>query len=115
MNLLNRIATYFKEWNGIEETAPKMELDISELRYVASLNAERCRLEKENRILKECVLVHEMEEELKGYVKKLSRLKKHEAEEPNNAYHDWDAEIRRCERNIAECVLEYLDQVEIRW
>ena len=49
MNLLNRIATYFKEWDGNEETAPKMELDISELRYIVSLNVERCKLQEENR------------------------------------------------------------------
>lgn len=52
MNLLNRIAMYFKEWDGSEETAPKMELDISELRYIASLNVERCKLEAENKSLK---------------------------------------------------------------
>lgn len=52
MNLLNKIAAYFKEWDGNEETAPKMELDISELRYIASLNVERCRLETESRILR---------------------------------------------------------------
>lgn len=39
--LLNRIANYFKEWDGIDENAPKMELDINELRYIADLNIER--------------------------------------------------------------------------
>ena len=44
MALLDRIANYFKEWDGIDETAPKMELSIHELRYIANLNIERCRL-----------------------------------------------------------------------
>lgn len=46
MNLLDRIANYFKEWDGIDETAPKMELSINDLRYIASMNVERCRLLK---------------------------------------------------------------------
>ena len=46
MTLLDRIANYFKEWDGIDETAPKMELSIDDLRYIASMNAERCRLLK---------------------------------------------------------------------
>lgn len=44
MALLDRIANYFKEWDGIDETAPKMELSIHELRYIANMNIERCRL-----------------------------------------------------------------------
>lgn len=44
MALLDRIANYFKEWDGIDETAPKMELNIHELRYIANMNVERCRL-----------------------------------------------------------------------
>ena len=44
MALLDRIANYFKEWDGIDETAPKMELNIHELRYIADMNVERCRL-----------------------------------------------------------------------
>ena len=44
MALLERIANYFKEWDGIDETAPKMELSIHDLRYIADMNVERCRL-----------------------------------------------------------------------
>ena len=44
MSLLDRIANYFKEWDGIDETAPKMELSIHDLRYIADMNVERCRL-----------------------------------------------------------------------
>lgn len=46
MNLLDRIANYFKEWDGVDETAPKMELSINDLRYIASMHVERCRLLK---------------------------------------------------------------------
>jgi len=44
MNLLGRIANYFKEWDGDDKTAPKMELSIHDLRYIADMNVERCRL-----------------------------------------------------------------------
>ena len=44
MGLLDRIANYFKEWDGIDETAPKMELSIHDLRYIADMNVERCGL-----------------------------------------------------------------------
>ena len=44
MALLDRIANYFKEWDGIDETASKMELSIHDLRYIADMNVERCRL-----------------------------------------------------------------------
>ena len=44
MSLLDRIAKYFKEWDGIDQNAPKMELSINDLRYIADMNVERCRL-----------------------------------------------------------------------
>ena len=47
MSLLDRIVNYFKEWDGIDETAPKMELSINDLRYIADMNVERCRLIKQ--------------------------------------------------------------------
>jgi len=31
--LLNRIANYFKEWDGVDETAPSMELTVRNLIY----------------------------------------------------------------------------------
>jgi len=46
MGLLDRIANYFKEWDGIDETAPKMELSINDLRYIANMHIERGRLVK---------------------------------------------------------------------
>lgn len=53
MSLLDRIANYFKEWDGAEETAPKMELNIKELRYVADMNVEISKLKAENKALKD--------------------------------------------------------------
>ena len=44
-NLLSRIANYFKEWDGVDETAPKMELSIHDLRDIASMHTEKCKAE----------------------------------------------------------------------
>ena len=52
-DLLKRIANYFaNEYDGDDKTAPKMELSVDELRYIASMNVERCRVEAELRELK---------------------------------------------------------------
>lgn len=52
-DLLKRIADYFtNEYDGDDKTAPKMELSVDELRYIASMNVERCRAESELRELK---------------------------------------------------------------
>lgn len=52
-DLLKRIANYFaNEYNGDDKTAPKMELSVDELRYIASMNVERCRAEAELREMK---------------------------------------------------------------
>ena len=52
-NLLKRIANYFtNEYDGDDKTAPKMELSVDELRYIASMNVDRCRAEAELRELK---------------------------------------------------------------
>ena len=52
-DLLKRIANYFaNEYNGDDKTAPKMELSVDELRYIASINVERCRAEAELREMK---------------------------------------------------------------
>lgn len=49
-DLFKRIADYFiNEYNGDDKTAPKMELSVDELRYIASMNVERCRAETELR------------------------------------------------------------------
>lgn len=52
-DLLKRIANYFaNEYNGDDKTAPKMKLSVDELRYIASMNVDRCRAEAELRELK---------------------------------------------------------------
>ena len=52
-DLLKRIANYFaNEYNGDDKTAPKMELSVDELRYIVSMNVDRCRAEAELRELK---------------------------------------------------------------
>ena len=52
-DLLKRIANYFaNEYNGDDKTAPKMELSVDELRYIASMNVDRCRAEAKLRELK---------------------------------------------------------------
>ena len=77
MNLLDRIANYFKEWDGIDETAPKMELSIHDLRYIANMNVERCRLLKQlneanNRIETMKALLEKSAEEI-GKIENLCR------------------------------------------
>ena len=52
-DLLKRIANYFaNEYNGDDITAPKMELSVDELRYIASMRVDKCRAEAELRELK---------------------------------------------------------------
>lgn len=52
-SLLKRIADYFSsEYEGDDKTAPKMELSVDDLRYIASLNVEKCRLQTEINNLK---------------------------------------------------------------
>lgn len=52
-DLLKRIANYFaNEYDGDDKTAPKMELSVDELRYIASMHVDRCRAEAELRELK---------------------------------------------------------------
>ena len=47
-NLLKRVADYFaNDYEGIDETAPTLELNVNELREIASTNADRCRAEEE--------------------------------------------------------------------
>lgn len=51
--LLKRIADYFSSvYEGDDKTAPKMELSVEDLRYIASLNVEKCRLQTEINNLK---------------------------------------------------------------
>lgn len=44
-NLLQRIAYYFAyQYKGNDKTAPKMELSVDDLRSIAALNVEKCKL-----------------------------------------------------------------------
>jgi len=49
--LLKKIARYFKEWDGEDKTAPKLELNIHELRDIASMHTELCRFKADDRRL----------------------------------------------------------------
>lgn len=52
LNLLERIAHYFsREWSGDKENAPKMEMSVDDLRYISSMNQERCRHRHDKRII----------------------------------------------------------------
>lgn len=53
-DLLQRIADYFRnQYKGKDETAPKMELSVNDLRNIAALNIEKCRLETKLRNLQQ--------------------------------------------------------------
>lgn len=52
-DLLKRIADYFTNcYQGDDKTAPTMEITVTDLRYIANMNVERCRAEAELRNLK---------------------------------------------------------------
>lgn len=52
-DLLKRIAYYFaNEYHGDDETAPKMELSVEDLRSIVAMNVDRCRAEAELREVK---------------------------------------------------------------
>ena len=45
-DLLSRIADYFKnDYQGEDKTAPTMEITVNDLRYIASMNVDRCKAE----------------------------------------------------------------------
>ena len=51
-DLLKRIADYFTNcYQGDDKTAPTMEITVTDLRYIANMNVERCRAEAELRNL----------------------------------------------------------------
>ena len=52
-DLLKRIADYFtNDYQGDDKTAPTMEITVTDLRYIANMNVDRCRAEVELRNLK---------------------------------------------------------------
>lgn len=53
-DLLKRIADYFtNDYQGDDKTAPTMEITVNDLRYIASMNVDRCRAEAELRNIKQ--------------------------------------------------------------
>lgn len=51
-DLLKRIADYFtNDYQGDDKTAPTMEITVTDLRYIANMNVQRCRAEAELRNL----------------------------------------------------------------
>lgn len=53
-NLLQRIADYFAyQYKGNDKTAPKMELSVDDLRSIAALNVEKCKLKTHLRNLQQ--------------------------------------------------------------
>ncbi len=50
MDLLKRIANYFKtEYQGDDKTAPEFRVNIDDLREIANMHAEKCKVEAELR------------------------------------------------------------------
>ena len=50
-NVLQRIANYFeRDYKGVDETAPTFEITFEELREIAAINTERCRLLAQERV-----------------------------------------------------------------
>lgn len=44
-NVMQRIANYFQnDYEGIDKTSPAFEVTVEELREIAGINTERCRL-----------------------------------------------------------------------
>lgn len=66
------------------------------------------RQNQESTVCKVCEFkqILEKSKELDKYKEKIKRLKELKEKEPNNTYHNWDAEIEQQERNIVECVCE---------
>lgn len=50
-NVMQRISNYFQHnYEGIDETAPKFKITVEELREIATINTERCRLLAQERV-----------------------------------------------------------------
>ena len=50
MDLLKRVANYFAyEYQGDDKTAPEFRVGVDDLREIANINVDKCRLETELR------------------------------------------------------------------
>ena len=55
-NLLKRVADYFANvYTGDDKTAPKLDLNVCELREIANMNVDKCKTEAELREAKETI------------------------------------------------------------
>lgn len=95
-DLLKRIANYFaNEYNGDDKTAPKMELSVDELRYIASMHVDKCRAEAELRELKN-----------KRYPRtnadRIRSMSDEELEELFYSFHNLEDKVQFC-KNKTEC------------
>ena len=56
MDLLKRVANYFAyEYQGDDKTAPEFRVGVDDLREIASINVDKCRLETELREARETI------------------------------------------------------------
>ena len=56
-NVMQRIADYFQnDYEGVDETAPMFEITVEELREIAGMNTERCRLLTQERVIYKPIL-----------------------------------------------------------
>ena len=55
-NLLKRVADYFANvYTGDDKTAPKLDLNVCELREIANMHVDKCKTEAELREAKETI------------------------------------------------------------
>lgn len=52
-SVLNKIADYFRNWDGEYENAPRLEISVPEMREIANMNVTMCKYKAENNQLKE--------------------------------------------------------------
>lgn len=56
-NVMQRIADYFQnDYEGVDETAPTFKITVEELREIAGMNTERCRLLAQERVIYKPIL-----------------------------------------------------------
>lgn len=93
MGLLDRIANYFKEWDGIDETAPKMELSIHDLRYIADMNVERCGLIEQQKQVNHKIKILLLDKEKEVRAKAISDFAEQiKARAHSTERNDWSAD-----------------------
>ena len=95
-DLLKRIADYFTNcYQGDDKTAPTMEITVTDLRYIANMNVERCRAEAELRNLQyvktNADRIRNMsDDELAEWLTNMCDIERHE--EPYKSIYNLDTE-----------------------